>query len=103
MKLKSLQEILSIHFFRYSLIPIFIVEVALLILYFSINAYISNKNTQLLLNEAQSHTKEVLKNEANYISDKLNEVSRLALVLQNEHQGIFKNPQNFGNVNIKPL
>ena len=102
MKLKSLRKILSIHFFRYSLIPIFVVEVALLVLYFSINAYISNKNTELLLAEAQSHTKEVLINEASVISDKLNEVSRLAKILQNEHQAILKSPKNFGLPNGKP-
>ena len=102
MALKSLQKILSIHFFRYSLIPILVVEVALLVLYFSINAYISFKNTGLLLEKAQSHTEEVLENESKFISDKLNEVSRLAKVLQFEHQAIIKNPKKFGFPNGEP-
>jgi len=102
MKLKSLQKILSVHFFRYSLIPIFVVEVTLLIMYFSINAYISSKNTDLLLNEAQSHTQEVLKSESIIISDKLEEVSRLAKILQFEHQELFKKPYNFTLPNELP-
>ena len=98
----KLQKILSSHFFKFSLIPIFIVEVALLVLYFSINTYISMKNTNLLLNEAQTHTQELLKNEANFISDKLSEVSRIALMLQQEHTKIFENPKNFGLPNGQP-
>ena len=102
MPLKNLQKILSIHFFRYSLIPIFVVEVALIVLYFSINTYISTKNTELLLNEAQTHSQEILKNESKFINDKLNEVTRLAKMLQNEHQEIFKKPKNFGFPNNQP-
>jgi signal transduction histidine kinase len=103
MLLTSLKKILVSHFFRYSLIPIFVVEVALLVLYFSINTYISNKNTDLLLENAQSYTKEVLKNEAKFISDELNGVSRIARILQNEHQAIIKNPTIFGLPNGEPI
>lgn len=103
MPIKSLQKILSTHFFRYSLIPIFVVEVMLLVLYFSINAYISTKNTNLLLSEAKNYTQEILINESKFISDKLNEVTRLAKMLQNEHQAIFENPNAFGLPNGEPI
>ncbi|KAB7886873.1 sensor histidine kinase [Poseidonibacter ostreae] len=99
---KKLHKILISHFFKFSLIPILVVEIALLVLYFSINAYISLKNTNLLLNNAQSHTLEVLKNESKFISDKLSEVTRLAKVLQYEHQEIMKNSKNFGLPNGEP-
>ena len=66
MKTKSrLGEILSIHFIKFSLIPILVVEITLLIMYFSINSYISTKSTDLLLQEAQSHSQAILENEAN--------------------------------------
>ncbi|MGE0050391.1 MAG: hypothetical protein AB7S49_02595, partial [Arcobacter sp.] len=81
-KKQRLEKFLSKHFVRYSLIPILVVEVALLVMYFSINAYISSKNINLLLNEAQSHSQAILENEANFISEKLNEVSKIALLLQ---------------------
>ncbi len=99
---KKLDKILSSHFVKFSLIPILVVEVTLLIMYFSINAYISSKNVKLLLNEAQTHTQALLLNEANFISDKLNEVSRLARILQAEHQTIFENPKGFAYPNGKP-
>lgn len=101
-KKQQLQKILSSHFIKFSLIPILIVEVALLIMYFSINAYISSKNIELLLQEAQSHSGAILENEANFISEKLNEVSRIALFLQNEHQTILANPNRFGLPNDEP-
>ncbi|XOB63024.1 sensor histidine kinase [Campylobacterota bacterium DY0563] len=99
---KFLQQVLSLHFIKFSLIPILVVEVALLVLYFSINAYISSKNTNLLLNEAQSHAKDILSNEVKLIEDKLNEITMMAKFLQNEHQVIFKNPKNSALPNGKP-
>lgn len=101
-KKQQLEKILSIHFIKFSLIPILIVEVALLIMYFSINGYISSKNIDLLLKEAQSHSQAILENEANFISEKLNEISRTALILQNEHQAILANPNRFGLPNNEP-
>ncbi len=103
MKTKSrLGKILSIHFIKFSLIPILVVEITLLIMYFSINSYISTKSTDLLLQEAQSHSQAILENEANFISEKLTDISKLALILQYEHQAIFANPKNFGLPNGEP-
>ena len=102
-KKKNLGKILSNHFVKFSLIPILIVEVALIVLYFSINSYISSKNIALLLKEAQSHSQAILENEATIISDKLAEVSRMASILQYTHQNIMTNPKQFGLPNGKPL
>lgn len=101
-KKKNLGKILSNHFIKFSLIPILVVEVALIVLYFSINSYISSKNINLLLHEAQSHSQAILENEATNISDKLAEISRIASMLQFEHQNIITNPQQFGLPNGKP-
>jgi nitrogen fixation/metabolism regulation signal transduction histidine kinase len=101
-KKKHLGKILSNHFIKFSLIPILVVEVALIVLYFSINAYISSKNINLLLNEAQSHSQAILENEARNISDKLAEISKIGSMLQFEHQNIMSNPQRFGLPNGKP-
>lgn len=94
-KNKQLGKILSNHFIKFSLIPILIIEVSLIILYFSINSYISSKNIALLLKEAQSHSQTILRNEARIIEDKLSEISRTAEILQNLHQNIMLNSQTF--------
>ena len=91
----QLRKILSNHFVKFSLVPILLVEVTLLILYFSINKYISTKNTDFLLNQAQNNTKELLKKESTIINDKLTEISQLATILQKEHESIFYNSDKF--------
>ncbi|MDD2895985.1 MAG: sensor histidine kinase [Aliarcobacter sp.] len=94
-KRKNFGKILSNHFVKFSLIPILVVEVALIILYFSINTYISTNNAALLLKEAQSHSKAILENEATIISNKLIEISRTASILQYTHENIMSNPNQF--------
>ncbi|WP_122893046.1 sensor histidine kinase [Arcobacter peruensis] len=101
-KQEKLQKILSKHFLKFSLVPIFVVEVALVVLYFSINSYISSKNTELLLAEAKLYSKTVLENEANIISDKLSTISRINTQLQREHEKLFENPSVFGLPNGNP-
>ncbi len=98
----QLRKILSNHFVKFSLVPILIVEITLLILYFSINKYISIQNTDFLLNQAQTNTKELLKKESSIINDKLTEISQLATLLQREHEIIFSNPDRFSLPNKEP-
>ena len=102
-KRKNFGKILSNHFIKFSLIPILIVEIALIILYFSINTYISTNNAALLLKEAQSHSKAILENEATIISNKLTEISRTASILQASHENIMSNfnQYNLSDFNVK--
>lgn len=94
MKELFLKKILSNHFIKFSLIPILVVEITLIVLYFSINKYIATKNTDLLLSEAITNSQNILKNEANKISEKLRQVSEYATILQKEHESIFRNSNN---------
>ena len=103
-KIKNLElkKILSNHFVKFSLVPILVVEITLLILYFSINKYISTQNTDFLLNQAQAQSKELLKKEAVIINDKLAMMSQLSTLLQKEHEAIFSNPKGFALPNNEP-
>ncbi len=94
-KNQQLGKILSKHFVKFSLIPILIIEVSLIILYFSINSYISSKNVNLLLKQALSHTQTILESEATIISNKLGEITKTATILQNLHEDIISNPKHF--------
>jgi signal transduction histidine kinase len=98
----QLKKILSNHFIKFSLIPILVVEITLIILYFSINKYISIQNTDFLLNQAQTNTKELLKKESIIINDKLTEISQLATLLQREHESIFSNSDRYSLPNKEP-
>ena len=103
MKKLFLKNILSTHFLKFSLIPILVVEVTLIILYFSINKYISSKNIELLESEVRNYSKNLLKNESESISNKLLEISRNATFLQKEHEAILQNPSNFSLPNGEPV
>ena len=99
---KNLKKILSNHFIKFSLIPIFVVEIAGIILYFSINSFVSSNNSEFLLKEAQFHSQSILKDEAVMINDKLVEISRMASILQDAHENIMSNPEQFqlSNFNV---
>jgi signal transduction histidine kinase/CheY-like chemotaxis protein len=94
-KVFSLNQILSNHFLRYSLVPIFIIEISLLILYFTINVYIYNQNTITLKDDALNNSLEVLKYESNKIDQVLSKISMLATTMQKDHERVLSNPQNY--------
>ncbi len=72
-----------------ALIPIIVIEVVLLLLYFGVNLYISSRNEQLLLTEAVNEIHEITAREVANIDIRLNEISRLALIMQDDHQRFF--------------
>ncbi len=72
-----------------ALIPIIVIELVLLLLYFGVNLYISSRNEQLLLDEAVNEIHEITAREVANIDIRLNEISRLALIMQDDHQRFF--------------
>ncbi len=94
MKYKSqiqFRKLLSRNFISLSVIPILVIEITFIISCFSINSYITSKNTDTLLKDAISYVKAVLSNEVLFINEKFSQVTEYAKILQNEHQNIFKN------------
>lgn len=92
---KSLRDIIYTHFLTSSLTPVFTVEIVLLILYFSISAFLTQMTMNLLLEEAQQNTQEISSREAQKINLQLNEISRLAHFMQDEQQAYFQRPEHF--------
>ncbi len=92
---KSLRDIIYTSFLTSSLTPVFTVEIVLLILYFSISAFLTQMTMNLLLEEAQQNTQEISSREAQKINLQLNEISRLARFMQDEQQAYFQRPENF--------
>ncbi len=93
-KVFSLNHILSNHFLKYSIVPIFIIEVSLLILYFTINSYIYDKNVISLKNGTLKDSLETLKYEANKINSELSKISTLATIMQRDHERVLSNSIN---------
>ena len=86
---KRLSTLIYWSYLKSSLIPIFAVEVVLLLIYFSITLYVSGKNQALLLDDATQGLQEIMLREVANINSKLQEVARLALMLQRDHEAFF--------------
>ena len=74
-----------------SLLPIFTIEILLVLLYFGINLYISEKNQAMLLNEATEEIQEIASREVKSINIELREASHLGLMMQRDHESFFAN------------
>lgn len=92
---KPLRDIIYHSFLSSSLTPVFTVEIVLLILYFSISAFLTQMTMNLLLEEAQQNTQEISSRESQKINLQLNEISRLARFMQDEQQAYFERPEHF--------
>lgn len=89
MKQRSIHALIYRNYLKSSLIPILVIEVALLLLYFGINFYISEKNRSTLLSEATKNIEEISSREVAGINRQLVEVTDLARIMLRDHEAFF--------------
>ena len=97
----SLQNFISREFFKAALLPLLIIEVTLLALYFFMNTYLIDKSVKTLSNDRLSHLLGITDSQAHIINEQLNRISDLSLVLQSETTRFFNN--TFGYSTPQPL
>ncbi len=90
-----LKKFISKEFFKAALLPLLIIEVTLLGLYFFMNNYLIDKSINTLSNDRLSHLLGITESQARIISEQLNSVSDLALVLKSETTRFFTDPDAF--------
>lgn len=78
-----------------ALIPIFTIEVLLLLMYFGVNWYIAEQNKETLLQESRETLPHIAHQASMVINTELHEISNLSSMLQSENQRFFKNPELF--------
>jgi C4-dicarboxylate-specific signal transduction histidine kinase len=83
------------YYLRSALLPIFTIEVLLLLVYFGVNWYISGKTKETLLLDATETLPHLANKSAQIISAELRETTRLAGLLQSEHERFFADPSRF--------
>ncbi|MGM0518995.1 MAG: ATP-binding protein [Campylobacterota bacterium] len=93
MRIKSLKNILYSNFLKTTLIPLFVIEVSLLILYFGISNFLVDNSKNLLSKEIKNNLINISKNETKDINSQLKEISSLGSLLQYEQQNVFKNKE----------
>ena len=92
---QSLKSLVHRNFLTSSLIPIFTIEVILLILYFGVNTYIASRRTAMLLQQAKEDIGHLAGNQSRIIDLQLKQISQDALMLQEEIQRFFANQDRF--------
>lgn len=102
MQSQHFHKLLSRKFLQSSLIPILSIEVLLLVLYFSVNAYISRETEKTLLEEVRSTAIPIVEQSSNRVNDDLRDVARHAHLLRQETERFFAKPDLFALPNGIP-
>jgi len=85
----SLHKLIYKNYLSSSLVPIFAIEILLLILYFGVSYFITQKSQELLQDEATQNLLEISKRKAANINQQLQEVSRLSMLMRKDHEHFF--------------
>ena len=99
----SFRKLIKKEYVRAALIPIIIIEIMLLVLYFSINHYKNIRTRDTLLKEARINLAEITQREAEKINFQLAQVSSYARMLQQENQRFFEDPSRFSLPSSEPI
>ena len=91
----SLKNFIIREFFKAALLPLLIIGIALIAMYFGINAYNNGKFIKTLKKESISYLEEIVDNQALIISEQLRSITSLSNVLQKETKRFFENPDRF--------
>lgn len=87
----KLQHLIYRSFLTSALIPLVVIELVLLCIYFGITHYISLKYRDTLLQEATTSLQEITSREAWSIDSQLRDVTRHAVIMQRDHEHFFRN------------
>jgi hypothetical protein len=87
----KLQHLIYRSFLTSALIPLVVIELVLLCIYFGITHYISLKYRDTLLLEATTSLQEITSREAGGIDSQLRDVTRHAVIMQRDHERFFRN------------
>ena len=89
---QSIGHLIRHNYIRSALVPILVIEVMLIVLYFAINAYVTGQFSQLTLAESQNNLQEVIDSKAENIDLQLQEISRSLRTLRDEQQALLNGP-----------
>ncbi len=102
-KQASFKQLIKKEFVRSALIPIIIIELMLLVLYFSINAYKTYRTRITLLQEVKLNIGEIASREAGNINMELSKITDYAHLIRSENERFFKDPSKFVLPDVKPV
>lgn len=89
MKSHNIQRLIHRSYVLSALLPLFFIEIALLLLYFGINRFVADRHQSILLEQVERYVLDISAREVARINAQLSEVARMAGLLQQEHQRFF--------------
>lgn len=98
----KLEDLIFRHYARSALLSILTIELLLLAMYFSINAYNNRKTEQTLKFEVESVMPDLVSQTATVINTNLQAVTRSTQYFANAHADLFAHPETYIHRNQKP-
>ncbi len=100
--MRFLRGLIHKELFRAAMIPLLVIELFLIVLYFSINAYVNSRTVDTLRDEVRETVLEISSREARNIDLQLSGISESARLLQKENRRFFENPDSFSLPGDRP-
>ncbi|MGP2655489.1 diguanylate cyclase [Malaciobacter sp. WC5094] len=103
MKKIYLEKLIYKNYLKTSLTSILLIEILLIIIYFSVNSNMAKISIDFLLKDIKTNTNELVETKIQNLSNKFSQIENLTKILQNEHKYFFENKDMFIYKNHKNL
>jgi len=90
---RTLHKLIYSNYLTSSLIPIFAIEIVLLVLYFGVSYFITNKSQNVLYEQATQTLNEITVQESKIIDGQFKDVGRLIELLRDDHEQFYINKE----------
>ena len=100
-KKRYLKDILTTTFIKLGLLPIIVVSSIFIVSYYYGNLFLIQYNSKFIINHVLEESNQIIQNNIKDIENKLLNISKNALLLQTEHQALFKEQNITLPTNIK--
>lgn len=101
-KKRSLKKVIYSEYLKTSLIPILIIELTLLLMYFAMTQYTETRTKKNLLEEARQNIEEISSREVKNINQQFLAITNLTGILQKENSRFFSDPAVFNLPSAPP-
>lgn len=95
MKNITLERLIYKNYLKTSLASILFIELVLVIIYFTVNNNMIQKSVNVILNDIQNNTYQLVNEKSKSIDIKITQLETFAKILQKEHQSFFENPEQY--------
>ena len=85
----TLSQLIKKEYVKSIIYPLLLIEAMLLWAYFGSNAYVSETNKNVLIEETKVHIKEISKRSATIINTEFKTISDITSLFQKEHENFF--------------